>query len=51
MTTHRLTATALSAGYGDSLILEGLDLAVPPGRITAIVGTARSRPSRMRLSP
>ena len=38
MTTHRLTATALSAGYGDSLILEGLDLAVPPGRITAIVG-------------
>ena len=38
MTTHRLTATALSAGYGDSLILDGLDLAVPPGRITAIVG-------------
>ena len=38
MTTHRLTATALSAGYGDSLILDGLDLVVPPGRITAIVG-------------
>jgi iron complex transport system ATP-binding protein len=38
MTTHRLTATALSAGYGDSLILDSLDLAVPPGRITAIVG-------------
>lgn len=38
MTAHSLAAQQLSAGYGDSLVLEGLDLAVPPGRITAIVG-------------
>ncbi|SNR86855.1 ABC transporter ATP-binding protein [Puniceibacterium sediminis] len=36
MTT--LTATALQAGYGPSTILTDLDLAVPPGAITAIVG-------------
>jgi iron complex transport system ATP-binding protein len=38
MTAHQLTATALQAGYGDSLILDGLDLAVAAGRITVIVG-------------
>ncbi|HEV7249933.1 MAG TPA: ABC transporter ATP-binding protein [Shinella sp.] len=38
MTTHSLTATGLSAGYGDSVVLDGLDLAVPPGRISVIVG-------------
>jgi iron complex transport system ATP-binding protein len=38
MTTHSLTASGLSAGYGDSVILDGLDLAVPPGRISVIVG-------------
>jgi iron complex transport system ATP-binding protein len=38
MTDHQLTATALQAGYGDSLILDGLDLAVAAGRITVIVG-------------
>ncbi|PIP00365.1 ABC transporter ATP-binding protein [Pleomorphomonas carboxyditropha] len=38
MITHSLTAEALSAGYGETLVLQGLDLAVPPGRITAIVG-------------
>ena len=35
---HSLTASRLSAGYGDTEILHELDLAVPPGRITAIVG-------------
>ncbi|SMF12287.1 iron complex transport system ATP-binding protein [Xaviernesmea oryzae] len=35
---HSLTASRLSAGYGDTEILYELDLAVPPGRITAIVG-------------
>ncbi|MGK6316405.1 ABC transporter ATP-binding protein [Neorhizobium sp. DT-125] len=35
---HCLTASQLSAGYGDTEILHELDLAVPPGRITAIVG-------------
>ncbi len=38
MTTHTLTVSGLSAGYGDNVILDGLDLAVPPGRITVIVG-------------
>ncbi|BCH26711.1 ABC transporter ATP-binding protein [Mesorhizobium sp. L-8-3] len=38
MTSHILTASQLSAGYGDNVVLDGLDLAVPPGRITAIVG-------------
>lgn len=38
MTVHSLTVSQLSAGYGDSEILHGLDLAVPPGRITVIVG-------------
>lgn len=38
MTTHSLTVEKLAAGYGDNLILEGLDLDVPPGKITAIVG-------------
>jgi iron complex transport system ATP-binding protein len=38
MTIHTLTATGLSAGYGEDEILHGLDLAVPPGKITVIVG-------------
>ena len=36
--THSLTASGLSAGYNHAEILHGLDLAVPPGRITAVVG-------------
>ena len=38
MSAHSLTASALSAGYGDAVVLNGLDLAVPPGKITVIVG-------------
>lgn len=38
MKPHALVASRLSAGYGDTRILDGLDLAVPPGRITVIVG-------------
>lgn len=38
MTIHTLTASGLSAGYGEDEILHGLDLAVPPGKITVIVG-------------
>ncbi len=38
MTMHSLTASALSAGYGESLVLNELSLAVPPGKITTIVG-------------
>ncbi len=35
---HHLTIADLSAGYGDQLILQGLDLSLLPGRITALVG-------------
>lgn len=38
MTTNSLAATKLSAGYGDSIILNDLDLVVPHGKITVIVG-------------
>tara|TARA_R110002020_G_scaffold16823_2_gene59314 strand:+ start:7179 stop:8066 length:888 start_codon:yes stop_codon:yes gene_type:complete len=38
VTTHTLTATSLSFGYDDALVLQGLDLAIAPGSITAIVG-------------
>lgn len=37
-TAHTLTAEGLRLGYGDRTVVDGLDLAVPPGRITAIVG-------------
>ncbi|WP_035854660.1 ABC transporter ATP-binding protein [Cryptosporangium arvum] len=35
---HTLTVEALSLGYRDRTVIESLDLVVPPGRITAIVG-------------
>ncbi|NML76669.1 ABC transporter ATP-binding protein [Rhizobium sp. S-51] len=38
MSAHSLTVSQLAAGYVDSLVLDGLDLEVPPGKITAIVG-------------
>jgi iron complex transport system ATP-binding protein len=38
MPDHTLEAHGLSTGYGTDNILHDLDLAVPPGRITAIVG-------------
>ena len=37
-TSHTLSAEALTLGYGDRTIIDGLDLVLPPGRITAIVG-------------
>ncbi|WLQ63193.1 ABC transporter ATP-binding protein [Streptomyces glycanivorans] len=37
-TSHTLTAEALTLGYGDRVVVESLDLTVPPGRITVIVG-------------
>ncbi|MGW6458788.1 ABC transporter ATP-binding protein [Streptomyces sp. NPDC055078] len=37
-TAHSLAAERLTLGYGDRTVIESLDLAVPPGRITAIVG-------------
>lgn len=38
MTNHLLAASGLSAGYNNIEILHGLDLTVPPGKITVIVG-------------
>jgi len=35
---HSLTASALTLGYGPREIVSGLDLAIPPGRLTIIVG-------------
>lgn len=35
---HQLTANAITVAYGDRAVVELLDLAVAPGRITAIVG-------------
>ncbi|MFB8353516.1 ABC transporter ATP-binding protein [Streptomyces niveus] len=37
-TTHSLAAERLTLGYGDRTVIESLDLAVPPGAITVIVG-------------
>ncbi|MCD2113766.1 ABC transporter ATP-binding protein [Rhodococcus rhodochrous] len=36
--THTLTAENLELGYGNRTVVENLDLQVPPGRITCIVG-------------
>ncbi len=37
-TQHVLSAQSLSLSYGDRTVIDGLDLEVPPGRITAIIG-------------
>ncbi|MET9926635.1 MULTISPECIES: ABC transporter ATP-binding protein [unclassified Streptomyces] len=37
-TDHQLTAEHLTLGYGDRTVVSSLDLVVPPGRITVIVG-------------
>ncbi|MFF8831204.1 ABC transporter ATP-binding protein [Streptomyces sp. NPDC015131] len=36
--THQLEARDISAGYGKSLIIDGLSVRIPAGRITALVG-------------
>jgi iron complex transport system ATP-binding protein len=36
--THQLAADRLTLGYGDRTVIDALDLTVPPGRITAVVG-------------
>ncbi|WP_132994054.1 ABC transporter ATP-binding protein [Gordonia zhaorongruii] len=35
---HQLAAQGVRLAYGDRVVVDGLDLDVPPGRITAIVG-------------
>lgn len=37
-THHQLSAESLRLAYGDRTVIDGLDLEVPPGRITAIIG-------------
>ncbi|MFC8190548.1 ABC transporter ATP-binding protein [Cellulomonas sp. NPDC057328] len=37
-TSHTLQAAALTLGYRDRTVIDDLDLTVPPGRVTAIVG-------------
>lgn len=37
-TDHQLSATDLTLGYGDTDVVAHLDFAVPPGRVTVIVG-------------
>jgi iron complex transport system ATP-binding protein len=44
---HVLTVCQLSAGYGDTEILRTLDLDIPPGRITVIVGANASGKSTL----
>jgi len=36
--SHELVAKKLTLGYGDRTVIDGLDLRLPPGQITAIVG-------------
>ena len=36
--TARLRAQGVSIGYGDRLVVDGLDLELPAGRVTAVVG-------------
>ncbi|WP_132993164.1 ABC transporter ATP-binding protein [Gordonia zhaorongruii] len=36
--TSRLTGAGLQVGYGDRTIIDGLDITVPDGRVTTIVG-------------
>lgn len=44
---HALTVGQLSAGYGETDILHSLDLEVPPGKITVIVGANASGKSTL----
>jgi len=48
--THSLVAEELTLAYGDRTVIEGLDLAVPAGRITAIVGANASGKSTLLRS-
>ncbi|WP_404949199.1 ABC transporter ATP-binding protein [Streptomyces sp. ARC14] len=49
-TDHQLTAEDLTLGYGDRTVVSSLDLAVPPGAITVIVGANASGKSTLLRS-
>ena len=48
--THTLAAEELTLGYGERTVIEGLDLTVPSGAITAIVGANASGKSTLLRS-
>ncbi len=48
--THSLAAEGLTLAYGERTVIEELDLAVPAGRITAIVGANASGKSTLLRS-
>lgn len=50
MNHHRLAAESLSAAYGDRTVLGPVDVALPPGRITCIVGANASGKSTLLRS-
>ncbi len=47
MTNHTLLVEDLVAGYGDRQVLEGIDLELLPGKVTAIVGANASGKSTL----
>lgn len=46
-TTHLLQAEGITLGYGDRTVVESLDLVVPPGQVTVIVGANASGKSTL----
>jgi iron complex transport system ATP-binding protein len=46
-TAHSLSAQGLSLGYGEREIVSGLDIAVPPGKFTVIIGANASGKSTL----
>lgn len=38
MSVHTLTAEKVTTGYGERTVIDGLDLAVPPGSVGAVIG-------------
>ena len=41
-----IEAVALTKSYGSSRVLNGVDLAVPPGRVLALLGLKLRRPKK-----
>lgn len=44
---HRIAVRDLSVGHGDRLVIDGMDLSIPTGRVTAIVGANASGKSTL----